>query len=82
MMNIRCGHLADRSFTNNHNGLCRKCHSNFSFLLDLEEKFGEDVVVEYWYGMIMIRLSDDKHDGSINRHMQIFQSNKVFKMFK
>ncbi len=46
-MNIRCGHLVDRSFANNHNGLCRKCHSNFSFLLDLEEKFGEDVVVEY-----------------------------------
>jgi len=42
-MNIRCGHLVDRSFANNHNGLCRKCHSNFSFLLDLEEKFGEDV---------------------------------------
>ena len=48
-MNIRCGHLTDRSFAKGHNGLCRKCHSNFSFLLDMEEKFGEDVIVEYWY---------------------------------
>lgn len=60
LMNIRCGHLTDRSFAKSHNGLCRKCHSNFSFLLDMEEKFGEDVIVEYWYGMILIRLSDDK----------------------
>ena len=52
-MNIRCGHLTDRSFAKSHNGLCRKCHSNFSFLLDMEEKFGEDVIVEYWYGMIL-----------------------------
>ena len=38
-MNLRCGHLTDRSFVKGHNGLCRKCHSNFSFLLDIEEKF-------------------------------------------
>ena len=59
-MSLRCGHQTDRSFAKDHNGLCRKCHSNFSFLLDIEEKFGEDVVVEYWYGLILTRLSDDK----------------------
>ena len=41
-MNLTCGHQTDRSFAKGHNGLCRKCHSNFSFLLDIEEKFGED----------------------------------------
>jgi hypothetical protein len=81
MMNIRCGHLADRSFANNHNGLCRKCHSNFSFLLDLEEKFGEDVVVEYWYGMILIRLSDDKHATQcFIEHLIDFYSKKLLQV--
>jgi hypothetical protein len=80
-MNIRCGHLVDRSFANNHNGLCRKCHSNFSFLLDLEEKFGEDVVVEYWYGMILIRLSDDKHATQcFIEHLIDFYSKKLLEV--
>jgi hypothetical protein len=63
-MNLRCDHQTDRSFAKDHNGLCRKCHSNFSFLLDIEGKFGEDVVVEYWYGMILTRLSDDNNQAT------------------
>ncbi len=77
-MNLRCGHLTDRSFAKSHNGLCRKCHSNFSFLLDIEEKFGEDVVVEYWYGMILIRLSDDKQAiQCFIEHLTDFYSKKL-----
>lgn len=77
-MNLRCGHLTDRSFAKGYNGLCRKCHSNFSFLLDLEEKFGEDVVVEYWYGMILIRLSDDKQATQcFIEHLTDFYSKKL-----
>ena len=77
-MNLRCGHLTDRPFAKSHNGLCRKCHSNFSFLLDLEEKFGEDVVVEYWYGMILIRLSDDKQATQcFIEHLTDFYSKKL-----
>lgn len=78
-MNLRCGHLTDRSFAKSHNnGLCRKCHSNFSFLLDIEEKFGEDVVVEYWYGMILIRLSDDKQATQcFIEHLTDFYSKKL-----
>ena len=72
LMNIRCSHLTDRSFAKSHNGLCRKCHSNFSFLLDMEEKFGEDVIVEYWYGMILIRLSDDKQHNVLLNISQAF----------
>jgi hypothetical protein len=77
-MKTHCGHLSDRSFTNSHDGLCRKCHSNFSFLLDLEEKFGEDVVVEYWYGMILTRLSDDKQATQcFIEHLVDFYSRKL-----
>lgn len=77
-MNLRCGHLADRSFAKSHNGLCRKCHSNLSFLLDMEEKFGEDVVIEYWYGMILIRLSDDKQTTKcFIEHLIGFYSKKL-----
>ena len=74
----RCGHQTERSFAKSHNGLCRKCHSNFSFLLDLEEKFGEDVVVEYWYGLILTRLSDDKQATEcFIDHLTEFYSNKL-----
>jgi hypothetical protein len=77
-MNLWCGHLTDRSLAKGHNGLCRKCHSNFSFLLDIEEKFGEDVVVEYWYGMILIRLSDDKQATQcFIEHLTDFYSKKL-----
>jgi hypothetical protein len=77
-MNLTCGHQTDRSFAKGHNGLCRKCHSNFSFLLDIEEKFGEDVVVEYWYGMILIRLSDDTQATQcFIEHLTDFYSKKL-----
>ena len=74
----RCGHQTERSFAKSHNGLCRKCHSNFSFLLDLEETFGEDVVVEYWYGLILTRLSDDKQATEcFIDHLTEFYSKKL-----
>ena len=57
LMNIRCSHLTDRSFAKSHNWLCRKCHSNFSFILDLVSKGGEDALVQYWYAMILTKLS-------------------------
>jgi hypothetical protein len=74
----RCGHLTDRAFAKSHNGLCRRCHSNFGFLLDLEEKFGEDIVVEYWYGLILTRLSDDKQATEcFIDHLTEFYSKKI-----
>lgn len=77
-MSLHCRHLSDKSFAKGHNGLCRKCHSNFSFLLDIEEKFGEDVVVEYWYEMILIQLSDDKQATQcFIEHLTDFYSKKL-----
>jgi hypothetical protein len=52
-MKAKCGHVAEKSYAEAHNGLCRRCHSNFSFLLELEQKYGEDALVEYWYAKIL-----------------------------
>lgn len=56
MMKAKCGHLAEKSYAEAHWGLCRKCHSNFAFLNDLELKYGEDALVQYWYAMIFANL--------------------------
>jgi hypothetical protein len=58
----RCGHYAVKSYTDAHGGLCRKCHSNFVNILGLEKKYGEDALVEYWYGMILTRLPESKEE--------------------
>ena len=58
-MKLKCGHRERRSFAEAHQGLCRKCHSSFNFLLDLEHEYGEDALVEYWYGMILAKISDN-----------------------
>ncbi len=42
MMKARCGHVEHKFYSDAHHGLCRKCHSNFAFLLELEQKYGED----------------------------------------
>ncbi|HEX7208738.1 MAG TPA: hypothetical protein VF233_11190 [Nitrososphaeraceae archaeon] len=60
-MKSTCGHLEENSFMNANDGLCRKCHSNFAFLLELEAKYGEDVLVEYWYAMILTHLSSKEN---------------------
>jgi hypothetical protein len=49
MMKAKCGHIVEKRYADAHDGLCRRCHSNFSFLINLESKYGEDAVVQYWY---------------------------------
>ena len=46
IMEARCGHVEEKLYADAHHGLCRKCHSNFAFLLELEQKFGEDALIE------------------------------------
>jgi hypothetical protein len=53
MMKAKCGHLEDKAYYDAHHGLCRQCHSNFAFLLELEQKYGEDALIEYWYAKIL-----------------------------
>ena len=62
-MKARCGHSVSKSYARAHHGLCRKCHSNFSYLVELEEKHGDDALVEYWFSMIMVNLSDNRGDA-------------------
>jgi hypothetical protein len=63
MMKARCGHSVEEDFAEAHSGLCRRCHSNFTFISELESKYGEDALVQYWYGMILARLSSVEESG-------------------
>jgi len=60
MMKARCGHVEEKFYSDAHHGLCRKCHSNFAFLLELEQKYGEDALIEYWYGKILTYSSSER----------------------
>jgi hypothetical protein len=62
-MRAKCGHYVSESYARAHHGLCRKCHSNFAYLVELEEKYGDDALVEYWFSMIMVNLSDSRGDA-------------------
>jgi hypothetical protein len=78
MMKARCGHLAPESYARAHHGLCRQCHSNFAYLVELEEKHGEDALVEYWYSMILANISDGREDaGCLIDHLVDFYQRKL-----
>jgi hypothetical protein len=65
VIKAKCGHVVEKKYAAVHDGLCRKCHSNFSSILDLVTKGGEDALVQYWYGMILTNLSGvDKQDST------------------
>ena len=65
MMEARCGHIEEKLYADAHHGLCRNCHSNFAFLLDLEQKYGEDALIDYWYAKVLTYLSSDRKDGDL-----------------
>ena len=60
MMKARCGHVEEIFYSDAHHRLCRKCHSNFAFLLELEQKYGEDALIEYWYAKILTYSSSER----------------------
>jgi hypothetical protein len=66
MMEARCGHLEEKLYADVHHGLCRKCHSNFAFLLELEQKHGEDALIEYWYSRILTYSSSERKERDID----------------
>jgi hypothetical protein len=59
MGKAKCGHVENKIYSYAHHGLCRKCHSNFAFLIELERKYGEDALVEYWYAKILTYLPSE-----------------------
>ena len=84
IMKAKCGHVTEKSYADAHGGLCRKCHSNFSFLLELEQKYGEDALVEYWYGKILTYPSETKEEVVcfINHLIEFYQQKLVEGSFK
>jgi hypothetical protein len=60
IMEARCGHVEEKLYADAHHGLCRKCHSNFAFLLELERKYGEDALIEYWYAKVLTYSSSER----------------------
>ena len=74
-MKATCGHVTEKWYADAHGGLCRKCHSNFSFLLELEQKYGEDALVEYWYAKILTYPSETKEQVVcfINHLVEFYQ---------
>jgi hypothetical protein len=74
----KCGHYASKSYIDEHGGLCRKCHSNFAAILQLEKTRGEDALVEYWYSMILANLPEDREQLScLISHLVGFYEQKL-----
>lgn len=62
LQKTRCGHFATKSYADVHGGLCRKCHANFATLVELEKRYGEDALVEYWYSSILTNMPESKEE--------------------
>lgn len=77
MSKARCGHYTSQSELDTHHGLCRRCHSDFIFLIELEEKAGEDALVEYWYSKIISHLSDERDVNCFVNHLIEFYERKL-----
>jgi hypothetical protein len=63
-MKAKCGHIVEKGYAEAHNGLCRRCDSNFSFLIGLESNGGEDALVQYWYAKILTHISSEDRQGA------------------
>jgi len=81
MMKAKCGHFVEKSFVQTHDGLCRQCHSSFAFLVNLEYKYGEDALIEYWYAMILAYISEDRERvGCFMEHLVEFYERKLIQV--
>jgi hypothetical protein len=83
MLEARCGHIEEKLYADAHHGLCRKCHSNFAFILELEQKYGEDALIEYWYAKILTYSSPERTEGKeeldcfIDHLIEFYQQNLI-----
>ena len=81
MMKAKCGHFVEKSFVQAHDGLCKQCHSSFAFLVNLEYKYGEDALIEYWYAMILAYISEDRERvGCFMEHLVEFYERKLIEV--
>src|SRR5919202_1243062 len=80
MGKAKCGHVENKIYAEAHHGLCRKCHSNFAFLIELERKYGEDALIEYWYAKILTYSPSDKMvhvDCFIDHLIEFYERNLI-----
>jgi len=66
LMHAKCGHVEEKLYADAHHGLCRKCQSNFAYLLDLEQNYGEDAVIQYWYARLLLYSSTSAEIDNLN----------------
>lgn len=79
-MKAKCGHVEEKLYADAHHGLCRKCHSNFAFLVELEQKHGEDALIEYWYSKVLTYSSSERREevGCFIDHLiESYQQNLI-----
>ena len=79
-MKAKCGHEENKTYSDAHHGLCRKCHSNFAYLIELEQKYGEDALIEYWYAKILTYSPSDRMvhvDCFIGHLIEFYERNLV-----
>lgn len=80
-MKAKCGHFVEKSFAQSHDGLCRQCHSSFAFLVDIEYKYGENALIEYWYAMILAYITEDgERIGCFIEHLVEFYERKLLEV--
>jgi hypothetical protein len=81
IMEARCGHVEEKLYADAHHGLCRKCHSNFAFLLELEQKYGEDALIEYWYAKVLTYSASarktEELDCFIDHLIELYRQNLI-----
>jgi hypothetical protein len=81
MMKAKCGHVEEKTYSDAHHGLCRKCHSNLAFLLELEQKYGEDALIEYWYAKMLTYSSSERKETElgcfIDHLIEFYQQNLI-----
>ena len=82
-MKAKCGHIIRKeeiTYVNAHYGLCRQCHSNFVFLVELEGQYGKDALIEYWFAMILSNLSENREKTNcLLDHLIEYYLNKLGK---
>ena len=81
IMEARCGHVEEKLYADAHHGLCRKCHSNFAFLLELEQKFGEDALIEVLVRQVLTYSSSERKtqelDCFIDHLIELYRQNLI-----
>jgi hypothetical protein len=73
-MKAKCGHVENKTYSDAHHGLC------FAFLIELEQKYGEDALIEYWYAKILTYSPSERKvqvDCFIDHLIEFYEQNLI-----